>query len=426
MLGRAGAILIVTVDVAMCGYAGTTELAFYGLSNGPHVSLILIGIGSVLPIAILTANADGAANCSNCGVIWRVGLIHAIVLGILLGILMLFGEEFFLLTGQSAELSAGGGRVLAMHGLGLAGLLCMVATSLFMEGLQRPLPAMVVSLSSNILNAYLNWVFIFGNHGSPALGAEGAALATSIVRWLSFAVLVAYILFTLDRVKYGITKKITQLREISKHLRQLGYPTALAHGMESTSFLILTLFAGYMGVAETAAWTIGLNLITIAFMVALGFSMAASVRVANHLGKNDSASSANSGWTALILSFLTLSALAILFSSFPEFLARIYSQEPQVLLLAIPTVFAAAFILIMDGFQAVGVGVLRGYQDMWYITMTMVVSFWIVMLPVAWFWGFQLEGGPPALMWSIGIACVVAVALLLARFRYMTKKRFRA
>ena len=178
----------------MCGYAGTTELAFYGLSNGPHVALILIGIGSVLPIAILTANADGAANCSNCGVIWRVGLIHAIVLGILLGILMLFGEEFFLLTGQSAELSAGGGRVLAMHGLGLAGLLCMVATSLFMEGLQRPLPAMVVSLSSNILNAYLNWVFIFGNHGSPALGAEGAALATSIVRWLSVAVLIAYIL----------------------------------------------------------------------------------------------------------------------------------------------------------------------------------------------------------------------------------------
>ena len=83
---------------------------------------------------------------------------------------MQFGEEFFLLTGQSEELSTGGGRVLAMHGLGLAGLLCMIAISLFLEGLQRPVPAMIVSIGVNFVNFYLNWVFIFGNHGAPNNG----------------------------------------------------------------------------------------------------------------------------------------------------------------------------------------------------------------------------------------------------------------
>ncbi len=422
LLGRAGAILIITIDVAMCGYAGTREIAYYGLANGLHVSLILIGIGSVLPVAILTATYDGSGNCENCGEIWRVGLLHALVIGIALGILMQFGEYFFYLVGQSDQLSIGSGRVLAMHGLGLAGLLCLITTSLFLEGLQRPVPAMVVTLASNFLNVYLNWVFIFGNHGAPAMGAEGAALATSIVRWVGFLALLVYVFYAFDRVRYAIIGKLTQLREFSKNLRQLGYPTAIGHGMESASFLVLTLFAGYMGVLETAAWTVGMNLITIAFMVALGYSMAATVRVANALGKNNPHQAATSGWTASLLGTVSLGIIAILFVAAPELLSRIYSQDPAVLQIAVPTVIAAAFILILDGLQAVGVGILRGYQDMWFITRTLIITFWVVMIPLAWLFGIHMDGGPPGLMWSVGVACVVAIAMMVFRFRRLIAK----
>ena len=417
LLSRCGAILIVTIDVAMCGYAGTQEIAYYGLANGPHVSLILIGIGSVLPVAILTATYDGHRNFANCGAVWRVGMVHALVLGITLGVLMQFGEYFFLLVGQGPELSAGSGRVLAMHGLGLAGLLCIITTSLFLEGLQRPVPAMVVALGANFLNIYLNWVFIFGNHGAPIMGAEGAALATSIVRWVSFFVLLAYVIVTFDKVRYGIIGKLTQFRQISKNLRQLGYPTAIGHGMESASFLILTLFAGYMGVIETAAWTVAMNLITIAFMIALGFSMAASVRVANFLGKNQPLQAASSGWTAMILAAICLGLIAAIFIAIPETLARVYSQDNVVLKMAIPTVVAAGFVLILDGFQAVGVGVLRGYQDMWFITRTLIIAFWVTMIPLAWLFGFKMGGGPQGLVWSVGFASIVAIAMLIYRFR---------
>ena len=422
MAGRVGAILIITVDVAMCGYAGTKELAYYGLANGPHVTVLLIGIGSILPIAILTASSDGAGNTRNCGKIWRVGLIHALVLGITLGFLLQFGEEFFRLVGQGPDLSEGGGRVLAMHGLGLAGLLCMIATSLFMEGLQRPVPAMVISIGSNFVNLYLNWVFIFGNHGAPAMGAEGAALATSIVRWLSFAVLAGYILLTFDQVRYGIRDKISQFKAISKNLRQLGYPTAIAHGMESASFLIMTLFAGYMGVIETAVWTVGMNLLTIAFMIGLGFAMAASVRVANNLGQRKPLDASKSGWTAMGLGAIILIFISLVFLGFPEYLVRIYSQEPQVILMAVPMVLIGSIVVAMDGLQAVGVGVLRGYQDMWYITMTMISSFWVVMLPLAWFFGIQLGYGPSALMGSVFFACITALILLLVRFRILVRR----
>ncbi len=417
LLSRCGAILIVTIDVAMCGYAGTREIAYYGLANGPHVSLILIGIGSVLPVAILVASYDGAGNHDKCGQIWRISMVHALVLGIILGLLMQFGELFFLLVGQSAELSSGSGQVLAMHGFGLAGLLCFITTSLFLEGLQRPVPAMVVTLGANFLNIYLNWIFIFGNHGAPVMGAEGAALATSVVRWASFFVLLAYVFYAFDKVRYGIIGKLIQFREFSRNLRQLGYPTAIAHGMESASFLILTLFAGYMGVVETAAWTVAMNLITIAFMVALGFSMAASVRVANFLGKSEPLQAASSGWTAMTLAALCLGLIAVVFLSVPGPLAKVYSQDPEVLNLAIPAVIAAGFVLILDGFQAVGVGVLRGYQDMWFITRTLIITFWVTMIPLAWLFGIHMGGGPAGLVWSVGFACIVAIAMLIYRFR---------
>ena len=422
MLSRIGAILIVTVDVAMCGYAGSKELAYYGLANGPHVSLILVGIGSILPIAILTAKSDGAGNHRSCGMILRVGLFHALLIGVVLGILMQFGEEFFLLTGQSEELSTGGGRVLAMHGLGLAGLLCMIAISLSLEGLQRPVPAMIVSIGVNFINIYLNWVFIFGNHGAPVMGAEGAALSTSITRWVAVTLLAGYVIFKFDHIKYGIREKITQFREISKNLRQLGNPTAIAHGMESTSFLILTLFAGYMGVIETAAWAIGLNVLTIAFMIALGFAMAASVRVANHLGRQRPHEATRSAWTAFRLAMVLLGLLALTFASFPEPLARIYSQDPSVLHLAVPMLLVGALSVSFDGLQAVGVGILRGYQDMWYITMTMICSFWVVMIPLAWLFGMKMGYGPSGLMASLFFACITALTMLLVRFRVLARR----
>ena len=417
LLGRAGAILIITVDVAMCGYAGTREIAYYGIANGVHVTMLLIGIGSVLPVAILTASYDGAGNCENCGIVWRVGLIHALVIGVVLGLLMQFGDLFFRVVGQSSELSEGGGRVLAMHGLGIAGLLCIITTSLFLEGLQRPVPAMVVALGSNVLNFYLNWMFIFGNHGVPAMGAEGAALATSIVRWAGFFVLLGYVFWKVDTVRYGVLKKITQFREFSRNLRQLGYPAAIAHGMESSSFLVLTLFAGYMGVVETAAWTVGMNLITIAFMIALGYSMAASVRVANYLGKREPLNAAASGWSAMILATVTLGLTATLFLATPQLLAKVYSQDPVVLAIAVPVVAVAAYVLILDGLQAVGVGILRGYQDMWFITNTLIISFWVVMIPAAWLFGIYWNGGPAGLLWSVSVACIVANAMLILRFR---------
>ncbi len=421
MLARAGAIILITVDTTMCGFAGSEQLAYYGIANALHLAPLFFGIGFLVGIVVYTATCDGAGNFDVCGKTWKVGLIHAFIIGSLVALVLQFGEELLRVTGQTEQLAHGGGKVLVMHSLGIIPMLGIIATSMFLEGLQKPVPGMIAMLCANLLNLFLNWLLIFGNLAAPEMGAEGAALATAIVRWSTFSGLVIYVLLNVDSEKYGIRSKLTGGFEISRILRRMGYPTGVAHGFEAISFAIMTMYAGFMGVLQTAVWTIGMNLITIAFMFALGFSTAASVRVANNMGRSDLNAAAWSGWTATALVLIVLGALGIGYYSAPEFFIGIYNREPEVLLLAAPMVAITAIVIIPDGLQVVLVGALRGMQDMWFIALSLVIGFFLVMLPIGYFMGVMSDGTPLDLMIAVTIGATVATIILAIRFRYLTR-----
>ncbi len=421
MLARAGAIIIVTVDTAMCGYASVEDLAYYGIANALHLAPLFWGIGFLVGIVVYTATCAGARRFKLCGEIWKVGLIHSVAIGILIALLLQFGEFVLLLTGQSEQLAHGGGNVLIMHSIGIIAVLAMIATSMFLEGLQKPLPGLFTMIAINFLNVFLNWVLIFGNLGMPELGAEGAALSTAIIRWVGFLALLLYVLFCVDNVKYGIRTKLRTSFAISRKLRRLGYPMGIAHGVESVSFAVLTIFAGLMGIIQTAIWSIGMNLITIAFMLALGFATAASVRVAYNAGGGSLRNAAQSGWTATVLALATLTILGAVYLTFPEFISRIYNQDPEVLVLAVPLIVFTAAALVPYGLQVVLVGVLRGLQDMWMIALTQLVSFVLVMLPLGYIIGIMNDGTPIDLMAATLVGSIIAVAMLSFRFRHLSR-----
>ena len=417
-LARLGALVLVTVDAAMSGHAGGNELAYYGLASSPYVPLLLVGIGLLLGVVILTAHAEGSGKPERCGAVWRVGLIHAAVYGVVLGGACYWGEEFLMATGQSADLAAGAGRTLNVLGWGLPGMLLYIATIFFLEGIHRPVPGMIAMIIGNLLNAALNWIFIYGHWGSPAMGAEGAALATTIVRWLLFALVLAYVLFQLDRRHYGITLSPDGLLSIGSRLRRVGYPMALGHGLESAAFSTIVLFAGLLGATQVAAYTIVQNLVALIFMVALGFGTAASVRVANAVARNNVEEMRVAGWVAAGLAFAFLATFSLAFASFPRLLAEIFSADPTVVAFAVPPIMIAALALVPDGLQAVLVGALRGMSDVWPATGILLVSFWLVMVPVGYVTGVLFEGGAPMLILSVVIATVFAAALLGLRFKH--------
>ncbi len=422
MLARLGALLLVVVDSAMVGQVGGSELAYYGLAGAPQVPLLLVGIGLLLGIVILTAQADGRGEADNCGAVWCVGLVHALFYGVVLAGICQLGEWFLLSTGQSSDLAAGAGSVLIMLGWGLPGMLLYIATIGFLEGLHRPLPGMVAMIVANLLNVGLNWVFIYGHGGFVAMGADGAALATAIVRWILFVIVLVYVLARIDRHYYGINLTFNGGWALGKRLRRLGYPMALGHGLESGAFSTVVLFAGLLGSAAVSAFTIALNLVAMIFMVALGFGTAASVRVANAAARDDSQQVAAAGWVAAMLALAALSIFAVAFVTFSGFLARLFSVDPLVIAVAAPTIAVAGLALIPDGMQAVLVGGLRGMADVWPATGILLVSFWLVMVPLAYWFGVVRNGGAEALMGAVAAAAVVAASLLACRF-YMRSKQ---
>ena len=425
MLARLGVLTIVTMDTAMSGHASGDDLAWYSVAIAPQIPLLLVGIGLLTGTVVMTAQAVGAGSPERCGAIWRTALIHALVAGAVMAVACAFGESFLRAAGQSEGVVVGGGRVLAALGYGLPGMLLYVATIMFLEGIGRPIPGMVIIIGANVLNVALNWLLVFGHAGLPALGAEGAAIATSIVRWCMFAAAVLYVLRFVDRRRFGIATPRDPAERLGPRLRRIGLPMGIAHGLEASAFAAMTLIAGLLGTAQIGGYSIPMNLLALAFMGAIGLSTAASVRVGNAVGREDPAGVRWAGWVAVGVAVVYLAAVAVVFAVLPIRLAALYTSDASVLAIAAPAIVVCAVAAIPDGVQAVLMGVLRGATDVWPATVLYILAFWVVMVPLGYWLAIPQALGATGLMMAVVAGAVVASVLLGWRFRLVSTRAVR-
>lgn len=425
MVSRAGVIVLVAVDTAMTGHAGAEELAYYAIGLAPQIFVLLVGLGLMLGTVVMTAQADGAGRPQDCGAIWRVALVHAALIGLLQMGLMYGGEWFLLLTGQSAAMAEGGGRVMIALGWSLPAMLMFIATTLFLEGIGRPLPGLLVMLLANLLNAALNALLIGGHWGFPALGAEGAALATTLVRWFMLLAILAYVLTRVDRVHFGLGGPIGDFRRLGRTLRRIGYPISLTQGLESGAFASMTIFAGLMGPLQVAAFQIAMTTIALVFMCAQGFATAASIRVGNAVGRSDPSGVRIAGWTATGLACGALALFAVLFATQAHWVVRFYTSDTDVVAVALIAVTLTGLVLIPDGLQAVLNGALRGMGDVWPATGLFLIAFWMVMVPAGYLLGVVYQHGAAGLIIAIFIGTTVAALFMAWRFQRIAQRAVR-
>jgi MATE family multidrug resistance protein len=423
---RVGLLALIIVDTVMSGRIGAIELAYYALSTAFLMPMMMVGIGILLGTVVLTAQAIGAGSPGECGGVWRVSMIHALLFGgVAFG--LCYGAEWFLLaTGQAPELARGAGSVMAMFSWGMPAMFLFFATSFFLEGINRPLPGVVVVLGANLLNGGLNWLFIHGVvNGIPAMGAEGTALATSIVRWVMFAALAAYCLLRLDGAYYGIRGAIADARQVGRRLRHIGYPMGLGIALESTSFSAMMLFAGLLGATQIAGYQIAMNFLALAFMFSIGFATVASVQVGNAIGRRDQPGVRAAGWVSAGLAGLILAVVGALYAISAEWLVTLYNSEPAVVAIAVPAILVTAFVALPDGIQGVLGGALRGAADVWPATGLYLVAFWLIMVPLGYYLGVVRGGGASGLMMAVFAGVIVAAILLGLRFHIVSGRDTR-
>ncbi|WP_051329452.1 MATE family efflux transporter [Geminicoccus roseus] len=416
MAARAGILVMTAVDTIMTGRFGAEELAFYAIGNAPFLLFMLLGIGLATGTVVLVSQAMGAGQPGETGRIWRIACLDTALLGLATALLLLPGETILSWLGQSPEVVAGGARVMRAFALAMPAVLLFAVTSYFLEAISRPHAGMAVMWLGNVLNLVLNWILMFGPFGLPMLGAEGAALGTSITRWVMAAALILYAFRFAGHLAYGVRGPLGDVRGVRRRLLRLGLPFAASQGLESSAFQFILVMAGWLGTTQLAAHQAAMNLNALLYMLTLGVATATSVRVGHAVGRARPDQIARAGWVGTGMGLAIMLVCAPLLAGFRQQIGELYAADPVVVIAIASTILVVLPTMLMDSGQGIVTAALRGTGDTWIPTAIHVSCFWPVMVGTAWYLAFPAGLGLAGLWWGLFTGLALAFLLLSLRF----------
>jgi MATE family multidrug resistance protein len=283
-----------------------------------------------------------------------------------------------------------------------------------LQAMKKTRPVVITILVANVVNVLLNLWFVFGGAGIPALGAVGAALATTLSRWLMLALLLSLAWPDLGRIAVGFRRDAFDRAALGGMLR-LGVPIGIQMGLEFGVFAVIALLMGRIGTDAMAGHQIAINLASLTFMVPLGVSGAAAVLVGHAVGRGDLDGVRRAAGAALVTGVAFMALSATMFRLIPEWLARLYTTDAGVLAVAVSLIPLAGVFQVFDGIQVVSTGVLRGAGDTRAPMIINVLGFWLLGFPVSLWLGFKADGGPVGLWWGLVVGLMAVAAFLLFR-----------
>jgi multidrug resistance protein, MATE family len=410
---QVGMMLIGVVETLIVGRAGTHALGAVALGNLWLYGTVLVANGVVLGVDPLISQAHGAHDKRGVALAFQSGLLLSLLLSLPLGALWLMTEPALVAFGQDPELARDAGHFVKIQTPTASGFLIFTVTRQYLAGRGIVAPGVWVLIAGNLLNAAACWALVLGAFGAPRLGVVGAGLAAGFTRvFIAGALLAITFGFRLHRDAWvPWSRAAFSIRPLARIL-MIGLPIGFQYGLEVWAFQIGTLLAGRLGATELAAHTIVLNLAALSFMVPLGISMAASVRVGNLVGAGDRAGARTSAFASLGLGGGVMLGAALLFFFARHSLPALYAASPPVAAAAAGILPIAAAFQLFDGTQAVGGGVLRGLGRTRPAALFNLIGYYVVALPLA-AWLALESGAGLAGVW-IGLAVgLAAVALAL-------------
>ncbi|MEM6337713.1 MAG: MATE family efflux transporter, partial [Bacteroidota bacterium] len=354
-------------DTVMVGRLGGLNLAAIALGGAVFFPCFLVGMGLVAAVSPVTAQARGAGKTGEIGRTGRQGLWLATLIGLPITLLLRNAEPFLLWIGQPAEVvSLAQGYLLAVS-WGFLPAMWLAALRSLLEGLARPRPVMIIALIALAVNAVADYGLMFGKFGLPELGLVGTGWATAVVFWSSFLCAAGYVLWQPELRALHVFRDLRRPDpSVFKELFRVGWPISVMFGIEVFLFSATAMMMGLVSPEVLAAHQVSINAAALTFMVAVGLSLATTVRVGHALGSGDEEQARAAGLTGIGLGVGFMTMTAVLFWTIPELVVAVYlnpAEEPRVTELATSLLIVAGFFQIFDGLQATTAGALRGYKD---------------------------------------------------------------
>ena len=436
MLGMLGHTFVAFADNVMVGQLGTAELAAVSLGNSFIFIAMSLGIGFTTAITPLVAEADSSNNISSGKKAFKHGLLLSSILSVILFLIILLSKPLLNIMDQPEEVVELAIPYLDIVALSLIPLIVFQALKQFSDGLSNTKYPMYATILANVINIILNYLLIFGSFGFPKLGIVGAAIGTLISR-----IIMVYFLWMIFKSRSKFKAYITNLnfrkieKTISIKLFNLGFPSALQMFFEVGIFTAAIWLSGVLGKNPQAANQIALNLSSMTFMVGIGLSVAAMVRIGNQKGLNDFITLRRIAFSIFFLTLLIEIIFATFFLVFREWLPTLYLDQydlanfkdnSEVILLASKLLLVAAFFQIFDGLQVVILGALRGLQDVKIPALITFISYWIVGFPICYYLGLYTNLKSVGIWIGLFTGLFVASILLYIRFNYLSKKLIKS
>jgi MATE family multidrug resistance protein len=297
----------------------------------------------------------------------------------------------------------------------------------YLQALGHVNVVMVVLVTANVVNALTNWTLIFGELGFPALGVVGAGWATFVSRAFMASTLFGCIVYydrRGDRTLFQTSLRLSWSR--LRHLAELGLPAAFQITLELGLFVVATALVGRLSAAALAAHQIAITVASTTFMVPLGISSAAAVRVGYAAGRRDPEGVERAGWMAILLGVGFMTCAMVVLFAMPSVIISWFTTEPDVLAVGVSLLYIAAFFQLFDGVQGVTTGVLRGLGDTRTSMVVAAFGYWVLGLPSGYVLAFPLGVGVRGLWFGmlVGLA-TVGVTLLAVWMRKLKRMRRR-
>lgn len=435
ILGMLGHQVVALVDNIMVGQLGSAELAAVSLGNSFMFIAMSVGIGFSTAITPLVAEADGAGDRAMGKSSFKHGLFLCTLLAIILFGLVMLCKPVMYSMGQPAEVVVLAMPYLTLVAVSLIPMIVFQAFKQFSDGMSMTRYPMYATIVANLVNIVLNYIFIFGKFGAPELGVVGAAIGTLVSR-IIMVFLLWYLLSKQKRSRFYVMRiKLFNLsKKMMKKLFNLGFPSALQMLFEMGIFTSAVWLSGILGKNPQAANQIALNLASMTFMVSMGFSITAMIRVGNQKGLKRYRELRRVAISIFLLTSVLSLIFALGFIIFNQSLPKLFldydnqllfADNFEVVKLASQLLIIAAIFQFTDSLQVVALGALRGMQDVKVPMFLTLIAYWVIGFPISYYLSMHTSLESMGIWIGLLAGLTASGIMLFTRFNYLSRKFIR-
>lgn len=411
-LVQVGLMAMGVEDTLMVGHVSAQALGAVAVGNLYFFNIIVFGMGVLFALDPIVSQAVGAGDDVGVARGIQRGLVLAVGLSLATTVLLIPAGPVLALARQPAEIVPDAAAYVRISIPGVLPFLAFIVLRQSLQAMLRVAPIVYTIVGANALNIALNWVFIFGHLGAPAMGVEGSAVATVVGRWAMFAALLGLAWPVLRRYLWPVRREVFAPGPLGRVL-WVAVPIGFQQVLEVGAFATVGLLMGTFGTDQVAAHQVAIQLAALTFMVPVGISTAGAVRVGHAIGAGDAPRARSAARVAFACGAGFMACTALVFLSMPAWLARRFTGDAVVIGIAALLIPVAGVFQVFDGVQAVAAGVLRGIGDTRAPMVAMLAGYWLIGLPVSVYLGFYTAAGPVGLWWGF-VAGLGSTAVFLS------------